>query len=154
MKMMKKAINMGLALSFIVSGAFAQSLKDAKVAINQEQYDKAKGILKNLVENDAKEGDNYYYLGDVYLATGYPDSAKMIFQKGDLADTKNTINKVGLGSVELLAGNASGAQTLFDEATEKLKKRDYEELLEVGKAYLKGDKPDYNKALEYLQKAK
>lgn len=154
MKMMKKAINMGLALSFVVSGAFAQSLKDAKVAINQEQYDKAKGILKNLVQKDSKEGDNYYYLGDVYLATGYPDSAKMVFQQGDLADTKNTINKVGLGSVELLAGNVSAAQTLFNEATAKLKKKDYEELLEVGKAYLRAEKPDYNKALEYLLKAK
>jgi len=154
MKMMKKAINIGLALSFIVSGAFAQSLKDAKVAINQEQYDKAKGILKNLVQKSAGEGDNYYYLGDVYLKTGYPDSAKTVFQQGDAADTKNTINKVGLGSVELLAGNASGAQTLFEEATAKLKKKDYEELLEVGKSYLKGDEPDYNKALEYLLKAK
>jgi len=154
MKMMKKAINMGIALTFIVSGAFAQSLKDAKVAINQEQYDKAKGILKNLVQNNAKEGDNYYYLGDVYLATGYPDSAKTVFQQGDAADTKNTINKVGLGSVELLAGNTSGAQTLFEEATAKLKKKDYEELLEVGKAYLKTETPDYNKALEYLLKAK
>lgn len=152
--MMKKAINMGIALTFIVSGAFAQSLKDAKVAINQEQYDKAKGILKNLVQNNAKEGDNYYYLGDVYLATGYPDSAKTVFQQGDAADTKNTINKVGLGSVELLAGNTSGAQTLFEEATAKLKKKDYEELLEVGKAYLKTETPDYNKALEYLLKAK
>ncbi|WP_165870310.1 tetratricopeptide repeat protein [Albibacterium bauzanense] len=152
--MMKKAINIGLALSFVVSGAFAQSLKDAKVAINQEQYEKAKVILKNLVQTDAKEGDNYFYLGEVYLITDYPDSAKTVFAQGDAADTKNTINKVGLGTIELLNGNASGAQTLFDEATAKLKKKDYEELLAVGKAYLKGANPDYNKALEYLLKAK
>lgn len=154
MKMMKKAINMGLALSFVVSGAFAQSLKDAKTAINQEQYDKAKGILKNLVEKDAKTGENYYYLGEVYLATGYPDSAKAVFEKGNVADPKGSINKVGLGAVDLLAGNASGAQTLFDEATAKLKKKDYVEFLEIGKAYTSAPKPDYNKALEYLLKAK
>ncbi len=151
---MKKAINMSLALSFVVSGAFAQSLGDAKVAINQEQYDKAKGILKNLVKNEAKEGDNYYYLGDVYLTTGYPDSAKMFFQQGNTADPKNALNQVGLGAVELVSGNASAAQSLFTEATAKLKKKDYEELLEAGKAYLRGDEPDYNKALEYLLKAK
>lgn len=154
MKMMKKAINMSLALTFIVSGAFAQSLKDAKAAINQEQYDKAKGILKTLVQNDSKSGDNYYYLGDVYLATGYPDSAKVVFQQGDVADPKNNINKVGLGSVELIAGNTAAAETLFKQATDKLKKKDYEELLEVGKAYLATEEPDYNKALEYLLKAK
>src|SRR5690554_2816022 len=154
MKMMKKAINMSLALSFVVSGAFAQSLGDAKVAINQEQYDKAKGILKNLVQNDSKEGDNYYYLGDVYLTTGYPDSAKMVFQQGSTADPKNTLNQIGLGAVELVSGNASAAEGLFTQATAKLKKKDYEELLEAGKAYLKGDEPDYNKALEYLLKAK
>ncbi len=154
MKMMKKAINIGLALSFVVSGAFAQSLKDAKVAINQEQYEKAKVILKNLVQNDSKEGENYFYLGEVYLITDYPDSAKTVFAQGDAADTKNTINKVGLGAVELLNGNTSGAETLFTEATSKLKKKNYEPLLAAGKAYLKGANPDYNKALEYLLKAK
>jgi len=154
MKMMKKAINIGLALSFVVSGAFAQSLKDAKVAINQEQYEKAKVTLKNLVQNDSKEGDNYFYLGEVYLVNDYLDSAKAVFTQGDAADPKNTINKVGLGTIELLNGNAAGAQTLFNEATAKLKKKDYEELLAAGKAYLKGANPDYNKALEYLLKAK
>ena len=154
MKMMKKAINIGLALSFVVSGAFAQSLKDAKTAINQEQYEKAKGILKNLVQTDSKKGDNYYYLGEVYLITDYPDSAKTVFTQGDAADTTNTINKVGLGAVELLSGNASGAEALFTEATSKLKKKDYVQLLEAGKAYLRGDNPNYNKALEYLLKAK
>src|SRR5690554_2454549 len=154
MKMMKKAINIGLALSFVVSGAFAQSLKDAKSAINQEQYEKAKVILKNLVQTDAKEGDNYFYLGEVYLISDYVDSAKMVFTQGNTADPKNPINKVGLGTVELLNGNAAGAQTLFDEATAKLKRKEYEPLLAAGKAYLKGTKPDYNKALEYLLKAK
>src|SRR5690606_31345362 len=90
----------------------------------------------------------------VYLITDYPDSAKTVFAQGDAADTKNTINKVGLGTIELLNGNTSAAETLFQEATAKLKKKDYEELLQAGKAYLKGSNPDYNKALEYLLKAK
>src|SRR5690606_4486185 len=89
-----------------------------------------------------------------YLITDYPDSAKTVFAQGDAADTKNTINKVGLGTIELLNGNTSAAETLFQEATAKLKKKDYEELLQAGKAYLKGSNPDYNKALEYLLKAK
>lgn len=151
---MKKAINIGLALSFVASGAFAQSLDDAKAAIKQEQYAKAKGILQNLVKNDSKEGDNYYYLGSIYLTSGYPDSAKMVFDQGIAADSKNQINKVGIGALQFLDGNASAAETTFKEVEDDIKRRDYEELLEIGKSYLRGENPDYNKAIEYLNKAK
>lgn len=151
---MKKAINIGLALSFVVSGAFAQSLDDAKTAIKQEQYAKAKGILQNLVKNDSKEGDNYYYLGSIYLTSGYPDSAKTVFDQGMAADSKNQINKVGIGALQFLDGNTSAAEATFKEIESDIKRRDYEELLEIGKSYLRGENPDYNKAIEYLNKAK
>lgn len=151
---MKKAINIGLALSFVASGAFAQSLDDAKTAMKQEQYAKAKGILENLVQNNGKEGDNYYYLGDIYLTAGYPDSAKTVFDQGIAADSKNQINKVGIGAIQLLEGNASAAEATFQEVESSLKRRDYEELLLIGKAYLRGEEPNYTKAIEYLNKAK
>lgn len=151
---MKKAINIGLALSFVASGAFAQSLDDAKSAIKQEQYAKAKSILQNLVETDEKEGDNYYYLGSIYLTAGYPDSAKTVFDQGLVADSKNEINRVGLGAIQFLEGNASAAETTFKEVEDEIRRRDYEELLEIGKSYLRGENPDYNKAIEYLNKAK
>ncbi|WP_377613234.1 tetratricopeptide repeat protein [Olivibacter jilunii] len=157
MKMIRRAASVGLAIAFIASGAsYAQSLKDAQVAIDAEQYAKAKTILKNLVQSKPKDAENYFYLGDVYLVTDYPDSAKTFFQQGLEADPKDNLNKVGLGAVALVQGNTAEAEKLFTEATEKAKKKDYLENLYVGRAYMNPnlENPDYKKALPYLEKAK
>lgn len=154
MKITKKAINIGLVLSLVASGAFAQSIKDAKKAIESEQYDKAKSMLKDLVEKQSTKGENYFYLGQVYLKTDNPDSANIIFQKGAQADAKYDLNKVGLGSVALLNGNDAGAATLFSEATAKLKKKAYEEYLYIGQSYISAKNPNYAKAIENLEIAK
>lgn len=154
MKITKKAISIGLALSFVVSASFAQSIKDAKEAINDEQYDKAKTMLKGLVEKQSSKGENYFYLGQVFLKTDYPDSAKNVFQAGDQADSKYSLNKVGLGEVALLAGDEATATSLFTEATAKMKRRDYLEFLYIGEGYLNAKNPNYDKAIENLEKAK
>ncbi|HLT41094.1 MAG TPA: hypothetical protein VKZ95_00185 [Sphingobacteriaceae bacterium] len=154
MKITKKAINIGLALTFIVSASFAQSIKDAKEAISAEQYDKAKTMLKGLVEKQSSKGENYFYLGQVFLKTDYPDSAKNVFQAGDQADSKYSLNKVGLGEVALLTGDEATATKLFSEATSKMKRRDYLEFLYIGEGYLNAKEPNYDKAIENLEKAK
>jgi len=157
MKMIKRAAGIGLAIAFIASGtAFAQSLKDAQIAIDAEQYAKAKSILQTLIKNKPDEAENYFYLGDVYLTMDYPDSAQAIFEKGVAADEKDHLNQVGLGAVALTKGDAAGAEAKFTEATAKLKKKDYLPLLYAGRAYLNPnlEKPDYQKALSWLEKAK
>jgi len=157
MKMIRRAASVGLAIAFMASGAsYAQSLKDAQIAIDAEQYAKAKTILKNLVENKPKDVENYFYLGNVYLVTDYADSAKTFFQKGLEADPKDNLNKVGMGSVALVEGNTAEAEKFFTEATEKTKKKDYLENLYIGRAYMNPnlENPDYKKALTYLEKAK
>lgn len=154
MKITKKAINIGLALSFVASGAFAQSIKDAKAAISDEQYEKAKVMLKGLVEKQSTKGENYFYLGQIYLKTDNPDSAKIIFQKGMDSDAKYGLNKVGLGEVALLEGDNGTATKLFSEATAKLKKKKYEEYLYIGEGYLNAKNPNYDAAIENLETAK
>jgi tetratricopeptide (TPR) repeat protein len=161
--MMKRVVNTGLALAFIVTSAFAQNLNDAKLAIDAEQYEKAKGMLKTLVANQGKKGENYFYLGQVYLLTDNPDSAKIVFDQGLQAVPKFGLNNVGLGAVDLYKGDEAAASAKFTEATEKLRKKDYEENLYIGRAYIiaarqKADEAAalayYNKAVEYLEKAK
>lgn len=154
MKISKRSIGLGLAFFFIAAGAFAQSIKDAKDAINAEQYDMAKTMLKSLVQNQAKKGENYFYLGQVYLKTDNPDSAKTVFQNGIENDAKYNLNKVGLGQVALLEGDQATASQLFSEATARLKKRDYEEYLYIGQGYINAKEPDYGKAIENLEQAK
>lgn len=154
MKITKKAVNLSLALSLMGSVAFSQSIKDAKLAMETEQYDKAKSMLKELVSKQASNGENYFYLGQVYLKTDNIDSAKLVFQEGVDADAKYTLNKVGLGEVALIHGDEATASSLFSDATAKLKKKAYEEYLYIGQGYILAENPNYEKAIENLEIAK
>lgn len=155
MEMIKKAVKATLGLILVMgSSGFAQSTNDALIAIDAEQYQKAKTILKGLISSKPAEGENYFLLGNVYLKQDYADSAKATFNKGIAADAGNELNYVGLGSVELDAGNASAAQAHFDKATASLKKKDYLPYVYVGRAYIDAPKPDYEKAITFLEKAK
>lgn len=153
MKMTKKAITLGLGLVVIGSASFAQSLDDAKKAIDAEQYQKATSTLKALVKSQASKGENYFYLGNVYLKRDYLDSARAAFTQGVTAEAKNPLNYVGLGQADLMSNNASSAKTNFDKAIEVAGKKDYTPYLYTGKAYLATAKPDFAAALPNLQKA-
>ncbi|SMC73427.1 tetratricopeptide repeat protein [Pedobacter africanus] len=153
MKMTKKAITLGLGLVVMGSASFAQSLNDAKKAIDAEQYQKAASMLKTLVNSQASKGENYYSLGEVYLKMDYVDSARAVFTRGVTADPKNSLNYIGLGEADLLSNNAASAKTNFAKAVEVSSKKDYIPQLYIGKAYISTDKPDFEAALPYLQKA-
>ena len=153
MKMIKK--NIALATGLLLMGStasFAQSLADAKKAIDAEQYQKATSMLKTLVANQPKEGDNYFNLGKVYLLTDDIDSARAAFTNGTTADPKNALNFVGLGQADLLQNNATNAKTNFDKAI-GLKAKDYSTYLAIGRAYIDQKNVDYAQALPNLQKA-
>ncbi|MES2651494.1 MAG: tetratricopeptide repeat protein [Bacteroidota bacterium] len=147
------AFTLGLVM---MSGAvsFAQSLADAKKAIDAEQYQKATSMLKTLIASDPKEGEVYFNLGKVYLAIEEIDSAKSTFTKGTVADPKNALNFVGLGHADLFTKNAAGAKANFDKAID-LGKKDYHTYMHIGKAYFELPEAmrDYAAALPNLQKA-
>ncbi|WP_184466465.1 tetratricopeptide repeat protein [Pedobacter sp. AK013] len=159
MKISKKAITLNVGLVLMGSAVFAQSLTDAKKAIDAEQYQKASSMLKSLVSAKASDGENYYNLGLVYLKTGYIDSARAVFTKGVTADPKNNLNLIGLGEADMLSNNPSSAKTNFDKAV-ALAPKDYKTYLYIGKAYLAQDKPsddvskpDFTSALANITKA-
>ncbi|ALL04278.1 hypothetical protein AQ505_01480 [Pedobacter sp. PACM 27299] len=153
MKMTKKAITLSLGLVVMGSASFAQSLNDAKKAIDAEQYQKATTMLKALVKSQANKGENYFNLGDVYLRMDYVDSARATFTQGVTADPKNPLNYIGLGEADLYDKNPTSAKTNFDKAVEVSSKKDYIPQLYIGKAYIATDNKDFTAALPYLQKA-
>ncbi|WP_461487515.1 tetratricopeptide repeat protein [Pedobacter sp.] len=153
MKMIKK--NIALATGLLLMGntaSFAQSLADAKKAIDAEQYQKATSMLKTLVANQPKVGDNYFNLGKVYLLTDHIDSARAAFTNGTTAEPKNALNYVGLGQADLIDNNATNAKTNFDKAI-SFKPKDYTTYLAIGRAYIDQKNVDYAQALPNLQKA-
>lgn len=150
--------NSKLLFSLLLAGSVgtvsAQSLNDAKSAIESENYGKAKSILQQLVEKQAKNGANYFYLGQIYLVNEKPDSAAIYFNQGLTVDPKSSLNQVGLGTIDLLNNNASAAESKFAAVAAGVNKKSYVEFYEIGRAYLNAPKPDYAKALEYLTQAK
>ena len=154
MKMTKKTIALSLGLVMMGSASFAQSLADAKKAIDAEQYQKATAMLKTLVKSGGKgAAENYFNLGDVYLRRDYVDSARAAFTQGITADAKSPLNYVGMGHADLIENNPTSAKTNFDKAIEVASKKDHTPYLYIGKAYLELDKPDFTAALTNLQKA-
>ncbi len=116
MKMINKVAIAGLGLVFAGSSVFAQSLSDAKKAIDAEQYQKAKSMLKNLTTTQADKDENFFYLGWVYLKQEYVDSAKAAFNKGIAVNAKSALNYAGLGAAAHVEKDNSTATTNFNQA--------------------------------------
>jgi tetratricopeptide (TPR) repeat protein len=135
MKMISKIACAALALMSVGSSVFAQSLADAKKAIDDEQYQKAKSMLKNLTVTQADKDENFFYLGWVYLKQDYPDSAKAAFNKGIAVNPKSALNYAGLGAVAHIDKDNAGATSNFSQAT-SLALKNSKPYLYVGLAYL------------------
>jgi tetratricopeptide (TPR) repeat protein len=135
MKIINKMAVTGLGVILMGSSVFAQSLTDAKKAIDAEQFQKAKSMLKNLTVTEPTKADNYFYLGWVYIKQDYPDSAKAQFQKGLNVDPKSALNYVGLGVVAHLDKDAAGTATDFNQAV-LLAGKDSKPYVYMGKGYL------------------
>jgi tetratricopeptide (TPR) repeat protein len=135
MKLISKVAYAAAGLVFIGSSVFAQSLADAKKAIDAEQYQKAKSILKNLTTTQPTKDENFFYLGWVYTIQDYADSAKAVFNQGIAANPKSALNYAGLGVVAHLDKDNSTATADFDKAT-SFAAKDSKPYLYIGKGYL------------------
>jgi tetratricopeptide (TPR) repeat protein len=148
---MKKFKLLGLSLLF-AGFANAQDIKQAKIAIDAEQYQKAKNTLTQLIAKDPQEGKNYYFMGDIYLTQSEPDSAAYFFNKGKAVKDNPEYNVIGLANIDLNNGDAAAAQAKFAQVEKELRKKDTEQLIYIAKAYIYALNPNYPKAIEYLNK--
>lgn len=137
--MNKRNLKSLLAIALISATSFAQDLETAKKAIQDEQYDKAKAILKSLVESKPNDGKNYYYLGDVFLLEDEVESARSYFEKGIAIKSKGFLNYIGLGQLALEENNVPVAKENLDKALNSIRKKDYDEKLLVASAYISSE---------------
>ena len=150
---MKKSKILGFAIIASTFVAQAQDLEPAKKAIDAEQFEKAKGLLKTIIQSKPTSGKASFLLGNVYLKQNIADSAKIFFQKG-LTGDGGKINNIGLAQMDLDANDNAAAQAKFDLVIKDLKKKDIEEYVFIARAYMNAEKPDFKKAIELLNKAK
>ncbi|WP_149206171.1 tetratricopeptide repeat protein [Flavobacterium johnsoniae] len=142
-----------LALVATASVAKAQDIKEAKKAIDAEQFQKAKSLLKSIIKAKPSDGEANFVLGNVYLNQSVVDSAKIYFLNGIEASDKKNLNYIGLGQLDLDNKNVAGAQANFALATKDMKRKDVDEFIYIGKAYMNSVHPDYNNAIASLKKA-
>jgi len=134
--------------------AKAQELEPAKKAIDAEQFEKAKSMLKSVIQAKPTNGKASFLLGNIYLKQNISDSASIYFQKGLACKDDAKFNNIGLGQMDLDANNKTAAQAKFDLVTKDMKKKDTEEYVYIARAFMNADKPDYKSAIAVLTKAK
>jgi len=146
---MKNFLIYTATLLFICLGQ-AQDIKDAKVAIDAEQFEKAKTILESYTASKTSDGYAKFLLGNVFLYKGDYDLAKMQFENGLKCSSKAHFNNIGLGYIALDKGDVAEAERYFALATAGIGKKDVEESIFIGKAYTYSERPNYKKAVEVL----
>lgn len=151
---MNKVKIFSIALLTSVTLSYAQDLDQAKKTIDAEQFEKAKGILKSIINTNPDNGKAAFLLGSVYLNQNIADSAKIYFQKGLTAKMDSKFNYIGLGQMALDEKNIAGADANFLMATKDIRKKDSEQYVYIAKAYMNANTPDYKKAIDVLNKAK
>ncbi len=142
-----------LALIASATAAKAQDINEAKKAIDAEQFDKAKGILKSIIKSKPSDGEANFVLGNVYLNQSVVDSAKIYYNNGLQASDKKNLSYIGLGQLDLDAKNAAAAQANFALATKDMRKKDVNEFIYIARAYMNSDNPDYKSAVDVLKRA-
>jgi len=142
-----------LALVASVTVAKAQDIKEAKKAIDAEQFQKAKSLLKSIIQAKPSDGEANFVLGNIYLNQTIVDSAKIYYANGLQASDNKNLNYIGLGQIDLDAKNAAAAQANFGLATKDMKRKDVDEFIYIGRAYINSTSPDYPSAIAILKRA-
>ncbi len=151
---MKKIGIFSIALLASVSLSYGQDINQARKAIDAEQYENAKSMLKSILKTSPIDGRANFLLGNIYLIQTVTDSAKIAYQKGLAGTDGAKLNYIGLGTIDLDNGNTVAAEENFALALKDTKKKDLEGLISIGRAYTYSNKPNYKKAIEVLNKAK
>ena len=147
-----------ILLSLLLSGSitcFAQGYKDGIEYYKVSEYDNAKELLeRNLNDASTNKSEAFYYLGCVALENGNTAAAKDYFQKGQSAGSCQ-LNLVGLGQIELKAGNKKAAEEDFSLAIKNSPKKDAKILVAIARAYYEVDGVKYAKEIaDYIKKAR
>jgi len=152
---MNKKITLSLALlSFIFSANAQKGVADVvDNAIKYGRFDVAKKELYKLVRTQPNQGNHFYRLGVIHLKENNQDSANYYFKQGLRAIKNPDVNNLGLGMLGLLTQKDKEAKSKFNAATLNIGPKDYQTYLDIAHAYTFAPKPDFDTALEFVNKA-
>lgn len=142
---------------FALSG-FAQTHVDGEEYFKAGQYNNAYELLERSLSNPATDkAVSNYYLGSYWILGKDNAKARQYFEAGIAANPESPLNYVGLGKLDLMAGNAKAAESQFKLA-EKYGKKDASVTIAIARAYYDVDPVVYDqkitKLVEKAQKQK
>lgn len=134
--------------------ASAQGYQDGVDNYNAGSYEVAKTLLlKNFDDPTTDKAIANYYLGNIDFLDNNLAGARAYYDKGVAANPNYPYNYIGLGALELKAGNEAAAKKLFEQAM-KFDKKDTEVVVAVARAYWSVDPVKYKKEIDkYIAKA-
>ena len=146
--MKQKLILSLFAAAALAASAQSQGYKDGIEYYNAGQFENAKTILNNTLNNPGTDKSlALYFLGQIALAQDDKQAAKNFFEKGIAADEKCGYNYVGLGALDLINGQTSQANDNFKKA-QGLAKKDNELIVAIARAYYNADPVKYAADIE------
>jgi tetratricopeptide (TPR) repeat protein len=170
------AILLAGLLTFFSNEIRAQDLNSAIQLTRSEQYDKAEIMFQQLIQKEAGNSKNYFYLGENYLADYFADTisnsltvsanlAKEVYQKGVSANANDPLNYIGLAKIAYFLGDDKTADEMRAKAKsfllpyKNIKKivppaKDYAfTLAKIAESYIKDIYVDSTRALPLLREA-
>jgi tetratricopeptide (TPR) repeat protein len=173
---LKPAILLAVLFTVFTFNALAQDLNSATLLTRSEQYDKAETMFQQLIQKEPANSQNYFYLGENYLADYFADtisnsltvaakSAKEVYQKGVEANPNDPLNYIGLAKVAYYLGDNKTATEMRAKAKsfllpyKNIKKivppaKDYAfTLAKIAESYINDGEVDTSAALPLLREA-
>lgn len=149
-----------LVLSGIMQQAGAQTIGEARTLIYYQRYESAKAALNSMIARGDNSADAAYWLGEIYMKQGQPDSAAQVFRKGldyfaanNLSKKKYPLIHIGQAHWLLDNGNREEAQQMMESALDASRYKDVDALWAAARANIDSKNGDRNKALELLNRA-
>lgn len=144
------SLMLGAALTAAAQGGYQDGVDN----YNAGRLDVAKTILNNTI-NDAStdKAVSLFYLGNIALAENDITAARSNYQAGINANSDYGYNYIGLGSLDLRAGNKAEAEKMFKQGMNTDKKNSALTVA-VARAYFEANPTLYAKDVQkYIDKA-
>ncbi len=138
---------------FIMGSLSAQTLKDAIRMTENEQFESADKIFKNLIQAEPSNGNIFYYYGENFFKNEELEKAKKMYQKGIEVNPNNAINYVGLGKVQSAQGKTTDADANFFKAKTISQSKSAPVLMELADVYINGEIKNSTEAIKLLNQA-
>lgn len=152
---MKKGITLAIIFVTVFNISYSQSASDGLAAIDKENYESARDILKKVTQGGGgSDAMNWYYLGNAYCFLGKNDSARWAFTQGTNINPKSTACLVGIGKTYLNENRVTDAMKYFDQAKTTVNvRKDINIALYLADAYTHSVYPNNDEAVRILKTA-